>query len=271
MPAMPPPAHQVIPAGPHREPAPFSHFALRSDEPAHAWMARTPLGCVHRVRTRFLDAAALAGLAAQGQARMALPAPLDISHADATPADLAAAAPHIAGLPGQITAALQLCGLPGARQAGTMHHLGCRGAGFHNDVGRHWGRCLFWVLALAVDDVEFVQPHSGLRLPLAPGDLLVFDPAMAHGLCRPADGGQALAASFERDGGSRQWFLTGELPFDDAQWAALGAPWLPLAQHADALDLLVASFDACSGAIQRPRALRGCMQPGVCHAELPAP
>ena len=56
-----------------------------------------------------------------------------------------------------------------------IDYLACCGAGFHNDVSRHWSRCLFWLLALDATDVELVMPHAGLRLPVAPGDLLVFD------------------------------------------------------------------------------------------------
>ncbi len=272
------PAHSTIAADAWVLPRPFRHFALRSDEPRHAWDARAPYGRVHRVRTGFTDATARAGLSAQGWSRITLDAPLDILHADATPADLAAAAPGVADLPGQIAAAVQRTGVLGTDPAGCsastssrIDYLGCRGAGFHNDVGRHWSRCLFWVLALDLAEVEFVLPHAGLRLPLAPGDLLVFDPCLAHGLCRPADAGQALAASFESGSNDQQLFLTGELLLADAQWAALGVPWLPVEVHDahDALDLMVAEFDACSGAIQRPRALRDGMKRSVCHAELP--
>ncbi|MEY3253566.1 MAG: hypothetical protein RL227_2539, partial [Pseudomonadota bacterium] len=135
------------------------------------------------------------------------------------------------------------------------------GAGFHNDVARHWPRCLFWLLALAVEDVEFVMPHAGLRLPLAPGDLLCFDQTLAHGLCRPADGGRAVACSFESAPSAPQVFLTGELRLSDAQWAALGSPWLPREEHArrGALDLRLAQFDERTGTIQQLGSLRGGM------------
>jgi hypothetical protein len=150
-----------------------------------------------------------------------------------------------------------------------IDYLSCVGAGFHNDVSRHWSRCLFWVLALAAADVEFVMPHAGVRLPLAPGDLVVFDQTMAHGLCRPADGGQAVAASFASGAHRHQLFLTGELPLSDERWAALGAPWLPVQHHErlGALDLMVAEFDDRSGAIQRPRTLLGGLSTSVCHVD----
>ncbi|MDH4393120.1 MAG: hypothetical protein QE285_17080 [Aquabacterium sp.] len=273
-----PTAHRSLAADVHAVPRPFRHFAVRSDEPQHAWQARAPYCRVHLIGTDFLPPDALAGLAAQGWARIQLDTALDITHASTTPADLCAAAPGVPDLPGRLADALRATGVLGPdparyRQAttGRIDYLGCRGAGFHNDVTGHWSRCLFWVLALDLADVDFVLPHAGLRLPLAPGDLLVFDQTLAHGLCRPADAGQALAASFETGGHDHQLFLTGELLLDDADWAALGAPWLPVEAHAaqDALDLMVASFDASSGHIQRLHALRGAMLRSTCHADLP--
>ncbi len=261
--------HHVIPAGAHRVPPPFRAFAVRSDEALHANEARAPYGRVHLVRTAFFDAAALAGLAAQGYARVKLEAFSDIDYATTTAADLAAAAPGVADLVGCIAGALQVTGVLGTNAAdyrrsaaSRIDYLASCGAGFHNDVARHWSRCLFWVLTLDASDIEFVMPHAGLRLPLAPGDLLVFDQTMAHGLCRPADKGQAVAASFETGSHRRQIFLTGELLLTDAHWAALGTPWLAVEEHErrGALDLLVASFDERSGAIQRLRALQGGMQ-----------
>jgi hypothetical protein len=113
------------------------------------------------------------------------------------------------------------------------------------------------------------MPHAGVRLPLAPRDLLVFDQTMAHGLCRPADQGQALAASFATGVQDRQMFLTGEIELSDAQWAALGAPWLPVdaPEHHGALDLMVAEFDERSGAVQRLHALKGSMARSTCHVD----
>jgi hypothetical protein len=259
----------VIAAGAHRVPAPFRAFAVRSEEARHAGQARAPCGWVHRVRTDWLHADARARIAALGWSRLAPPAFPDINHARTTLAELATAAPQVPDWAASLAGALQQTGVLGSglssyrRSLATrIDFLGARGAGFHNDVSRHWSACLFWVLALQLADVEFVMPHAGLRLVLAPGDLLVFDPTMAHGLCRPHDHGQALASSFEGAADSPQIFLTGELRLADAQWAALGAPWLPLAdhEHRGALDLLVASFDERSGAIQRLQALRGRMR-----------
>jgi hypothetical protein len=147
--------------------------------------------------------------------------------------------------------------------------LASRGAGFHNDVARHWSRSLFWILAIDVGDVEFTLAHAGVRVALAAGDLVVFDQTLAHGLCRPADGGAAVAASFDDGAGGRQLFLTGEMQLSDAQWAALGAPWQPVEVHEalGALDLMVAEFDDRSGAIKRVRALAHCMKRSTCHVD----
>jgi hypothetical protein len=274
MPVMP--TQRLIAADVHRVPQPFQTFAVRSDEPRHAYLARAPYGWVHAVRTAFLDAGSLESLASEGYRRVTISAFSDIDYAPTSLADLAATAPGVGDWLGRIASTLQLTGVLGPDAASYRHsvaaridYLACCGAGFHNDVSRHWSACLSWVLALDVLEVEFVMPHAGVRLPLAPGDLLVFDPAMAHGLCRPGDGGEAVATSFEGGRADRQIFLTGELLLDDAQWAALRAPWLPVeAQaHRGALDLVVAEFDERSGAIKRLRAMRDGMQRSTCHVD----
>jgi hypothetical protein len=259
-------------------PAPFRSFAVRSDEPQHACDARVPYGWVHIVRTAFLDAGALASLAAAGYARCSIEVFSDIDYATTTLPELAAAVPHVSDLAGHIASALQLTGVLGSDLADYRHSvatridfLAARGAGFHNDVSRHWSRCLFWLLVLDLSEVDFVMPHADVCLALAPGDLLVFDPTMAHGLCRPGDAGQAVAESFDTGARGRQIFLTGELLLSDAQWAVLGAPWLPVEEHEQraALDLMVAEFDERSGAIKRPRALRDSMKRSTCHVDEP--
>jgi len=274
----PPLSHRVIAANVHAVPAPFRSFAVRSDEPQHACDARAPYGWVHLVRTAFLDAASLASLAAAGEARCSIETFSDIDYATATLPELAAAVPHVSDLAGHIAGALQLTGvlggdLPDYRRsvATRIDYLAARGAGFHNDVSRHWSRCLFWLLVLDLSEVDFVMPHAGVRLPLAPGDLLVFDPTMAQGLCRPGDSGQAVAASFDTGAPGRQVFLTGESLLGDAQWALLGAPWLPVEEYVQraALDLMVAEFDERSGAVKRPRTLRDSMKRSTCHVDEP--
>ena len=270
--------HHIIAADQHRVPKPFRAFAVRSDEPGHAMDARAPYGRVHVLRSKWLDAGSLASLAAEGYARVTVEAFPDINHANTTLADLAAAAPRVPDLVGVIAGALGLTGVLGDKPehylrsvAERIDYLAACGAGFHNDVSRHWSRCLFWLLALDATEVEFVMPHAGLRHRLTPGDLLVFDQTMAHGLCRPQDHGRVVAASFEAGAHRHQIFLTGELLLSDAQWAAIGAPWLPVEVHARlaALDLMVAEFDECSGAIKRLHALRGGMQRSICHVDEP--
>jgi hypothetical protein len=272
----PPPAHTVFAADRFSVPAPFRSFAVRSEEPRHAWQARAPYGSVHVVRTRFLDPGALASLAADGLSRVDIAAFADIDYANTSLDALAALAPGVADLAGGIVRALQATGVLGEAPEAyrlsletRVDYLASWGAGFHNDVSRHWSGCLFWLLALDAGDVEFVMPHAGVRLPLAPGDLIVFDQTMAHGLCRPGDRGHALAASFETGRTCRQIFLTGELPIPDAQWAALGAPWLPVEEHdtRGALDLMVAEFDETSGAVKALRGIRDCMKRSTCHVD----
>jgi hypothetical protein len=79
----------------------------------------------------------------------------------------------------------------------------------------------------------------------------------------------ALEASFLRGEDCRQMFLTGEVPLTDAQWARLGAPWLPVEEHErrGALDLMVAEFDDRSGTIKRPGELRDCMKRSTCYVD----
>jgi len=268
--------HRIIRADTYSVPKPFRAFAVRSDEPAHAADARAPYGRVHVVHTDFLDAASLASLASEGYSRVNTGSFDEVEYATTTVEDLCDCAHRINDLPGKIAEALHLTGVLsgdlGAYSrsvAVRIDYLASRGAGFHNDVGRHWSRCLFWILALDGGNVEFVMPHAGVRLPLKPGDLVVFDQTMAHGLCRPEDGGQALSTSFESGADCRQIFLTGELCLTDAQWVALDTPWLPVEQHElrGALDLMVAEFDDRSGAIKGLRGLRDCMKRTTCHVD----
>jgi hypothetical protein len=269
-----PGVHRILAAVDHRVPPPFRAFAVRSEEPRHAFDARAPYERVHVVRCDFLDAGARASLAAEGYGRVSIENFSDVDYASTTLEDLSAAVPAITDLVGSIARSLEWTGVLGEDPAAyrscvatRIDYLASRGAGFHNDVRGHWSRCLFWILAIDVANVEFVMPHAGVRWSLAPGDLVVFDQAMAHGLCRPADGAQALEASFRRGDDCRQLFLTGEIPLTDAQWAALGAPWLPIEEHErrGALDLTVAEFDERTGAIRRPGALRDCLKRSTCY------
>ncbi|MFL6681329.1 MAG: hypothetical protein ACJ8IK_23530 [Burkholderiaceae bacterium] len=268
-------AHRIVAADTHVVPPPFRAFAVRSDEPCHAFDARAPYGRVHVVATGLVDAAARARLAQAGYARVDIAEPFAVDYA-ATTWDALAATSGVADLAGAVARALCATRVLGDEQADyarsvatRVDWLAARGAGFHNDVARHWSRSLFWVLALDVHDVEFVMPHAGVRLPLADGDLVVFDPVMAHGLCRPADAGRSVARHFEEGDTGRQLFLTGEMLLDDARWAALGAPWQPVEVHASrgALDLMVAEFDDRGGAVQRVRSLDHAMSRDTCHVD----
>jgi len=269
------PVHRIVEFGTLAAPSPFRAFAVRSDEPCHAFEARAPYGRVHVVATDFLDAAARARLMHAGYAKVDIAEPFAVDYAATTWDELAALA-ALPGLADAIARALRVTRVLGddaadyGRSVATrIDWLASRGAGFHNDVARHWSRSLFWILALDMGNVEFVMPHAGLRMPLAAGELVVFDPAMAHGLCRPADAGLAIAESFDNDDAGRQLFLTGEMQLDDAHWEALGSPWQPVQAHAarGALDLMVAEFDDLSGAIKRVRSLIGGMARDTCHVD----
>jgi len=272
----PPSTHRSLASGAFAVPAPFRAFAVRSDEPCHAFDARAPYGRVHVVATGLLDAATRAGLARAGYAKVDIAESFSVDYAPTTWDELAALLPPGLDLARALADALRATRVLGDAAAGyarclatRVDWLASRGAGFHNDVARHWSRSLFWILALDVADVEFVQAHTGVRVALAPGDLVVFDPVMAHGLCRPADAGRAVEASFEDADAGRQLFLTGEMLLSDAQWAALGAPWQPVevAQAAGGLDLLLAEFDDRSGAVQRVRSLAQAMSRETCHVD----
>ena len=277
MPGMPLPLdHRTIAADTYAVPRPFRAFAVRSDEPCHASDARAPYGRVHVVRTAFVDAQSRASLAQAGYAKVDIAEPFTVDYATTTPDELAAAAPGVADLAGAIAHALSVTRVLGdgvadyERSVATrIDWLASRGAGFHNDVARHWSRSLFWILAVDVGDVEFTLAHAGVRMALAAGDLVVFDQTLAHGLCRPADRGAAVAAAFDNGDAGRQLFLTGEMLLSDAHWAALGAPWQPVELHAarGALDLMVAEFDDRTGAIKRVRSLEHCMLRSTCHVD----
>ena len=271
--------HRVFAADAHVVPPPFRAFAVRSDEPCHAFDARAPYGRVHVVATGFLDAAARTRLARAGYARVDIAEPFAVDYAPTTLDALAAIAAE-PGMGGAIARALRVTRVLGDEPAAyeqsvaaRIDWLASRGAGFHNDVARRWSRSLFWILAIDVGEVDFVMPHAGVRAALADGDLVVFDQTMAHGLCRAADAGRAVAESFAEGDAGRQLFLTGEMLLSDAQWAALGAPWLPVEAHEarGALDLMVAEFDDRSGAVQRVRSLADCMRRSTCHVDETCP
>src|SRR4051812_36155661 len=105
--------HRTLPANAYRVPEPFRTFAVRSEEPAHAFDARAPYDRIHVTRADFLDAGSLASLAAEGYARVQVDDFSDIDYATTTLEDLAAAAPAVTDLVGDIASALQLTGVLG--------------------------------------------------------------------------------------------------------------------------------------------------------------
>jgi hypothetical protein len=239
-------SHRIIAASAYRVPQPFGAFAVRSEEARHAFDARAPYQHVHLVRTDCLDARLVESLTSQGYARVSIENVLDVDYAATTWEELAATAPGGIDLAESIAAALRVTGVLGGELASyrgsvatRVDHLASRGAGFHNDVRGHWSRCLFWVLAIDVGKVEFVMPHAGVQLALAAGDLVVFDPTMAHGLCRPGDGGQVLEESCAGGVAAPPRFLAGEMPRTDAQRdaadrCAVGGAWRALAPRGGA-------------------------------------
>src|ERR1700744_5567763 len=94
-----PPSHRIVAADAHAVPAPFRAFAVRSDEPCHAFDARAPYGCVHVVATDLVDAAARARLARAGDAGGDIAEPFAVDYADTTWGELAAVS-EVPGLAG---------------------------------------------------------------------------------------------------------------------------------------------------------------------------
>lgn len=134
-----------------------------------------------------------------------------------------------------------------------LDSLVCNGAAYHNDTAVDWRDCLFWVLCLDATSVEFRMPDAGVRIRLTPGDLLVFDPCLVHGLCRTGDGGRALESSFT--GGSErrdlQTFLAGELVLSRRRWAMMGCPWRKREDFKGFVDLSSATFNEETGAVRK--------------------
>ena len=108
-----PRVHRILRASEQRVPPPFRAFAVRSEEPRHAFDARAPYERVHVVRCDFLDAEACASLAAEGYGRVSIEKFADVDYASTTLEDLSAAAPGIADLVGSIARALQWTGVLG--------------------------------------------------------------------------------------------------------------------------------------------------------------
>lgn len=91
----------------------------------------------------------------------------------------------------------------------------CRGARYHHD-GAQYGGMAFCNLFLTEDrgqDLHF--PHTGHRIPLCRGTVVVFDTAQPHAVIkRQSDGFHA--ADFAADQDCTQVFLSWELPIQNA-------------------------------------------------------
>jgi hypothetical protein len=61
----------------------------------------------------------------------------------------------------------------------------CRGAFFHNDA--HYSDVLFGIWYVDGPPMDIVFPRAQLRLPTAPGDIIVFDPFEIHGVLYPGE------------------------------------------------------------------------------------
>lgn len=237
-------------------------FVVLSDLAVYKGLARLPYARVHVAKTTLLDAASALALATEAYNEALVDTVGDINLGHLREGVLARALPGVADVHETIARAIYDTGVCEAVPAGLnrclaavqrdMDLLASVGAGFHNDCIGHWTSCLFWVLAVDTINVEFVVPHLGVRLALEVGDLVVFDPSLAHGLCRPADAGCFVPEHFERDcGDEHQAFLSGTLQLDAAGWAALGCGWRPAnsPEYNDAVDLADASIEQRTGSV----------------------
>ena len=89
----------------------------------------------------------------------------------------------------------------------------CRGARYHHD-GAQYGGAAFCNLFLSEDrglDLHFA--HTGHRIPLARGTMVIFDTGRPHAVIDRASSG-FNAADFPADRDCTQVFLTWELPVE---------------------------------------------------------
>jgi hypothetical protein len=116
----------------------------------------------------------------------------------------------------------QSIGLEDVLAASDIALMACRGARYHHD-GEQYGGAAFCNLFVSDDkglDVHF--PHTGQRIPLTRGVAMLFDTCQPHAVIRRGASGYT-ASDFPEDEDLSQWFLTWELPIEDARVAqALG-------------------------------------------------
>jgi hypothetical protein len=93
----------------------------------------------------------------------------------------------------------------------------CRGARFHNDA--HYADVLFGAWCAAGPPREVVFARSGLRVPAAPGDWVVFDPFEPHGVLDP---GARQYRREQYEGAPVSLFIGFELELDEHARSAFG-------------------------------------------------
>lgn len=110
----------------------------------------------------------------------------------------------------------QSIGLEDVLASSDMALMACRGARYHHD-GEQYGSAAFCNLFLSDDkglDVHF--PHTGQRIPLTRGVAMLFDTCQPHAVIR-RDASGYTASDFPENEDLSQWFLTWELPIEDAR------------------------------------------------------
>ncbi|MFK4705997.1 hypothetical protein ABIC83_002836 [Roseateles asaccharophilus] len=235
------------------------NLIVATEDETGATVARRPYGQVHVINTEFLGKDAMRRMANEAHDLAPVNQPGAIDVAKVRFQDLQGMEPEPGLIPKMVAKAMASTGV--YKDTGRFElamwerfdYLTCRGATFHNDKFDGWSECLFWVLVLDAVDCEMVMPDIGLRLALEPGQLIVFDPQLVHGICRPRDKGRMLKSHFAGEHG-HQCFLSGELKLDLQDWAALGCPWLPAdtAEFAGAVDLQQVQVNPRTGAVKMP-------------------
>jgi hypothetical protein len=87
----------------------------------------------------------------------------------------------------------------------------CRGAFFHNDA--HYDARLFGVWCIVAPPMELVFPRADVRVAIAPGRIVVFDPFEVHGVLAP---GHTTYAASDYESANPSVFLGFELDITPA-------------------------------------------------------
>ena len=93
----------------------------------------------------------------------------------------------------------------------------CRGAFFHTDA--HYTGVMFGIWYLDGPAVDIVFPRADVRVPAAPGSIVIFDPFEVHGVLRSGASEYAAGDYAER---ARSVFAGFELELDRAVQRAFG-------------------------------------------------